>query len=392
MNRSLLPFFILLTVMILIVEVLHQSGVDAWVGWALEAVAVVACGRWTFFSKGTGIRPNTVQPLNCEETKNLLLQVGRDIGEESVEANAEVKRAVTLVNEATQTLSSNFSDMTRLVQEQEEKAKEMYSRTMTTSHANEGEETFSLDSFGNKAGAMLEDFISLLINISKQSLKAVHHIDDMVEQLDGVFALIGNIEDLSGQTNLLALNASIEAARAGEAGRGFAVVADEVRSLSMRSSELNQQVCKGVIEAKSAVATVRDTVGSMAATDMSSSLQSKEQVDQILVQVEETSRFLATTVNEMSSLGEQFGQSVGHAIRSMQFDDMVSQSLGTAQQHLQYLSDLSDELNRLPNSTDDQQSLKATSQRLIELRQSYAEVQRKLVLSESMDAGEVELF
>jgi methyl-accepting chemotaxis protein len=106
-----------------------------------------------------------------------------------------------------------------------------------------------------------------MVDVSRNSLETVHHIDDMVEKLDGIFGLIENVEGLASQTNLLALNASIEAARAGDAGRGFAVVADEVRTLSINSAELNNQIREEISYAKETIEVLRSTVGGMASTD-----------------------------------------------------------------------------------------------------------------------------
>ncbi|OMH32136.1 hypothetical protein BGP75_15680 [Motiliproteus sp. MSK22-1] len=321
-----------------------------------------------------------------------MTHLATNIKEGSAEVDTELSRATKLINDSTLTLSDCFSQMTHLVEQQERIAREIYHRTAESDSTHkDNDEDDGIHSFAEEAGKMLEDFIELLVNISKQSLEAVHYIDDMVEQLDAVFDLIANIEELSGQTNLLALNASIEAARAGDAGRGFAVVADEVRSLSTRSSKLNSQVRDRINGAKTAVANVRETVGNMAATDMNASLESKEKVDHIFLHISETNQFLNNSIGEMSVLGERFGQAVGNAVRSIQFDDMVTQNLGTAQQHLQCMIEIAEEITKVPEDLNDE-AYGTIRQRLDSLKANYQELHRKKVLNHSMDEGDVELF
>ncbi len=67
--------------------------------------------------------------------------------------------------------------------------------------------------------------------------KYMQEISEVTKQLDGI----------ANSTTMLALNASIEAARAGQNGAGFAVVASKVRDLAVDSTECSGQVA-GVVE------------------------------------------------------------------------------------------------------------------------------------------------
>ena len=83
--------------------------------------------------------------------------------------------------------------------------------------------------------------IALALGELKVAGEGVASLEQRVNEIEGIVALI---DDIADQTNLLALNAAIEAARAGDAGRGFAVVADEVRRLAERSKAAAAQIAR----------------------------------------------------------------------------------------------------------------------------------------------------
>jgi len=304
----------------------------------------------------------------------------------------EVRRVSAIVQEAIGSLTASFHSLNEQAQREETMVHDIVERS--ANHASGDQSSPTGKSFLDDASELMQYFIDSLISISKQSVETVHRIDDMVGHMDGIFRLLEDVKSIADQTNLLALNAAIEAARAGEAGRGFAVVADEVRQLSMRSGSLNEQIRDTVNSAKQSIAAVRETVGEMASRDMNVAIAGKDRVDKAFVHAEEHNEFLSGQIGQLGEISEQINADVGDAVRCLQFEDLVTQSMSAAERHLARLNELEQIVERMVDlaSSPEAQGLQSLKDDMDAFVAGRIDGSDKAVAQQSMAGGEIELF
>lgn len=303
----------------------------------------------------------------------------------------EHERVVGLIRDAVGGISHSFKELQSLTDDQQE----MISDVIDSGQSLDDEEHTTLESFVRDSNSTLEDFVSVIINTSKQSLETMSYTDEMVKKFDGIFKLLEQVESLSSQTNLLALNAAIEAARAGDAGRGFAVVANEVRSLSVSSTELNNDIRAEISDAKTTIDNLRASVEVMASADMTPTLEAKEKVRLMMDHVGEMNQKTQQAVERLAAISPQLAETAAVGVRSLQFEDMTYQSMDSLNKNIGHVRDISDKLSSLDYSSEEklieQLDVISISCKAI-LNASEQANQSRSVSQSSMDEGDVELF
>lgn len=298
------------------------------------------------------------------------------------------------IRDSSKTLSSSFSGLGSTSNQTNLLINEvMKSVTGHTTQKDDNEESVTVEKFASEVSDILMQYVSLLIDVSEKSVQAVHHIGDMVKELDHMFGLLADIRTIAEQTNLLALNAAIEAARAGEAGRGFAVVADEVRKLSQDTNRLSDQIRNRGEVTKSTVTMVRDIVGAIASLDLNDAINAKGHVDSMLKGLEETNRHISSTMDQLNTLNVDVNRHVSTAVQSMQFEDIITQIISEISQDLERL----DTVNHLLGDVCSAANIVETEMdRVSKLENILAVKQKQSIMREASknasSEGDIDLF
>lgn len=333
-----------------------------------------------------------------EHSSDSILRVADEFSTQVAEVRGEVGRAQVIFAEAIEKLIASFHEINDQSGRQQRLGMQIVSR------GGDGQPTLEeFESFAAKTSNTMRQFVESVVENSRIAMTLVEKTDLITSQMKIVRGMLGEIEGIAKQTNLLALNAAIEAARAGEAGRGFAVVADEVRDLSGRTSHFSQQIRTSLSNMQVTIDDTEQAINKMAAQDMTFALTSKDDVEKAMGGIEEINRRTGHVVGELSDIAEQVGVSVGQAVMSLQFQDMVTQLLGHVLRRLEVLDEVLDDERKMALALRETNDPVATMQVLDALRAHVDSLADKLnalkrgvdhnpVRQSSYDSGDVELF
>jgi len=392
--------------------------------WALNAVSgpvalwlvtLAALIGWWCRPNGVGTqsmnpdaRPDAGESPSVSGPKvaSLLGFTANELGRESEVMASELQRMQAVVHDAGMRLGQGFSEVAEIVRRQEELMQEVISLHQDAADATKAHR-MDLPTFIQETQDLLDQFIELTVDNSRLSIAILHQTEDMSNGLEGIFALLGQVETISKQTNLLALNAAIEAARAGEAGRGFAVVADEVRRLAQRSRDFAEQIGGQVNQTKGMIGRARQSVGEMASRDMTPTIRAKERISELLETLQDDERFVSERVAMVAEINVRVASWVSQSVTALQFEDITSQATSVLQHHAGYLTALArtleaeapalagcghdgDHADTKAPSLDD--CVEVLQQHLAAVEQEWHHRIHKPVTQQTMESGDVELF
>ena len=374
--------------------------------WPVFLAIVLLSAGWLllvlYFGRATVAKPEVDAPavgdrLLIEHSSDSIVRISVEFSTQINEIRHEIKRTQDLLSDAVNSLINSFQGMNQHVQRQRQLGMEIVAGSDEAGSASQFEQ------FATKTSSTLGQFVESIVENSRLAMSLVEMTDRISTQMREVRGRIGEIEGIAKQTNLLALNAAIEAARAGEAGRGFAVVADEVRDLSGRTNHFSQQIRDALGSMQATIEATEQAINQMAAQDMTFALTSKSDVEQAMNEIDSLNHRTGASVGELNEIAAQVEVSVGQAVLSLQFQDMVTQLLGHAVRRLDLLEEVvagEQEMARtLRNSRDPVETLSSLSalREHVDLLSEKLSALKKGVTNNPVSqtgyaSGEVELF
>lgn len=374
--------------------------------WPVLVAVLTISGGWLFILYIFG-RPTespehagsatTGDRLILEQRSEAMIRISAEFSSQIQEVRSEITRTQDLLSEAVNSLITSFHGMNQHVQRQRQLGMQIVSGDDHVGSVSEFEQ------FATKTSDTLGQFVESIVENSRLAMSLVEMTDRITTQMREVHGRIGEIEGIAKQTNLLALNAAIEAARAGEAGRGFAVVADEVRDLSGRTNHFSQQIRDALGSMQVTIDATEQAINQMAAQDMTFALTSKSDVEQAMNGIDSLNHRTGARVGELNEIAAQVEVSVGQAVLSLQFQDMVTQLLGHVVRRLDLMAEVVEgeqEIARMLRDSRDPvvtlHSLASMQNRVDQLSEKLSALKKGVnnnpVSQTGYASGDVELF
>src|SRR6185312_2730024 len=306
--------------------------------WLAPLLVLALTAAWFFAMRAEPpAAPVVAAPASSEPVREALEDVRSALVDELGHATRELHQGLDLLRDAVSELGGGFDGLSNKTALQQSLLKQIID-------VQDG--GVSIQDFASRTGDLLEHFVGMIVQMSRESLRIVYRIDGMAKEMDAVFGLLKNVNTIAEETNLLALNAAIEAARAGESGRGFAVVAGEIRNLASNSNQFNEQIGSHVERARAAMEQLRGLVGTMASQDLNVALSAKGGIDAMMAHVTESDARTSAVADQVVEINRGLGSDVSTTIRSLQFEDILSQLITQTRARLVELQEITADCTR----------------------------------------------
>lgn len=166
----------------------------------------------------------------------------------------------------------------------------------------------------------LDSMVARMLMVGDKSDALVSHIETLVTDGGAIVARVNQLEQLSKRTKFIALNARLDAVRAGPGGRTFRVVADEVKAMADEAAAVTSEVQQSMLTVRATLADLQDSVTLLAGKGFNHVLDKHNAVLAAICRLDASHEVT-------SDAAAKLRDDVADAVRSLQFEDLLSQLL-----------------------------------------------------------------
>lgn len=322
--------------------------------------------------------------IATEEARQIILQVR--------EALQNLDQVGNLSAKAASGLGRALNELNSLVSQQRQLTVDIQ-EAMTLRVEGEGGDV-SMENFSRSIIQTLDHLVENILETSTASMQLVEEIEDIQGRSRKMETVLQELSEIASKTHLLALNASIEAAHARKYGAGFAIVAGEVSSLADRSARLNDTIQEHLAGTHQALENTENQIHRIATKDLSLFLTSKGQSASLMGALESSNLKVGQLVAQAEVNAKEVQTRIHEVVKSLQFEDLVRQSLGTASNHLEHLlaraAVWEKAAGRFKQGDSPELVLPELEESLTQADSTFSP--KRAVHHDTLDAGDVELF
>lgn len=181
--RLAAPLF--LTLLFPVAVGFHWPAPVRWAILTTMTLSWLGFAGWMAYSQR---RRSPEQTKVMREQDQLLTELRSFVSNEIDGSRGEIERARELIRQAVSGLGGSFEAMNRKSREQSQALARIVDRA-----GSDGGAGVDVARFAQHANSRMEQLVEALEQVSGQSSTTVHHIDEMAQHLDGIFALLEDV-------------------------------------------------------------------------------------------------------------------------------------------------------------------------------------------------------
>ncbi len=255
------------------------------------------------------------------------------------------------------------------------------------SGGSEAQASTSVEFLIAEAARTIETLLRHTQDSAAVSNSAIERIQRVQEATDHITSSLTQLDDITIGNRLLAVNARIQAVYAGDKAAGFGGVANEIGIQAKRSAEIVELIRSVSSELRYIANSALSDLKMMVVEDQRAYQKSKREVDRVLDDFRLMHNSTREFICKMQAESESVAKEISGAVRSLQFQDRISQRIGHV---VAELDRIKAELGACCGGVElDEQPI------LQHLAQSYTMHEERNVLGvgqQEVASGDVELF